>query len=1081
MFKKLVLSTIMSAAVVGCGNDSSTIPLTEHEFSLSEGSFTLSQSLGDVVFSKNGISSVPLPLDVGFGSGAYHRPGDANNIFYTVTDRGPNIKCSDSEAAFGIADFCPDGGDKIFPQPAFTPTIYKIQITKDANGEYTYTILEETPLKNTIGNKITGLTNNLEATDTEVSVGVNGEQIDFDNEGLDTEALIRLSDGSYWLTDEYGPSLIHVAADGQIIKRVVPETVADDLANAAYPVSGLLPDVLKMRKLNRGIESLAISPDESHLYFSMQSPLANPNNGAYSASRHVRVFKLALTDGDISSVEGEYVYRLDTADSFVDAEGNGDTGKKQKDVKISEMVAVGEDDLIMLERVSKVTKFYRVNLATGQDINGEDISSQAVATKEDERSKTLEQVFDLASHNARPVAKVLVFNTLTDMPEGMVGPKKLEGIALLDEEHVLLINDNDFGISGDDTTAMVLKIADQFTAENTQSRKASFDLVARYESGLFDESAAEIVAFHKGSGHIYVVNAQSKTVDVLSGLSSLSPLDSPLTDSNLNKVSSIDVATDYADAGGINSVAVHGNLLVVAVEHTNKQDNGVVAFYRLDAITGEATHLHNVAVGVLPDNVVFSPDGNKVLVACEGEPNADYSNDPEGSVAVINITSGEPANTSTMLSFSDFNVGGRRHEELPESVRIYGGAFGGLPSTVAQDLEPEYIAVSTDSSTAFVSLQENNALAVIDLSSNTISRIVGLGTKDYSQATNALDLADKDKNASVTGTLLHNGKARINITPWENVVGLYQPDTIASYSANNKQYVVTANEGDAREYTSGEINEDYGNQVDCNAAGLNWDASVSNCFEGDTPTMCATKGFLNKENEECFSYVEEFRVGDLSSAESYSDFILPIPVAVSSLADKFNADIASKINDEALGRLKLSIVNTLDTTSDAITTLNSYGARSFSIWNEEGQRVFDSGSDMEMITAGRVGKFFNASNDYTASHKKNDRSSAKGPEPEALAVGEVDGRTYAFVGLERVGGIMLYDISSPYGVQFVEYTVNRDFTKDPTDATEGGEAGDVGPEGMKFVSANESPTGKALLIVGNEVSGTTSVYQVSAD
>ncbi len=1081
MFKKLLLSTLVSAAVVGCSDDTSVIEPTEPAFSLSEGSFTLNQSLGDVVFTKNGVNSEPLSLDVGFGSGAYHRPSDANDIFYTVTDRGPNIKCDDSEAVFGIEDFCPGDGDKIFPQPTFTPAIYKIQLTKNASGEYGYKILEEIPLKNASGNNITGLTNGLETTDTEVSVGVSGDQIDFDNEGLDTEALVRLNDGSYWLTDEYGPSLIHVAADGQIIKRVVPETVAADLANADYPVSGLLPDILKMRKLNRGIESLAISPDESHLYFSMQSPLANPDKDAYSSSRHVRLFKLALTDGDISSVEGEYVYRLDTADSFVDAEGNGDTGKKQKDVKISEMLAVGEDDLIVLERVSKVTKFYRVNLATGQDINDQDISIHAVDNKEDESAKTLEQVFDLASHNAKPVAKVLAFNTLTDMPEGMSAPKKLEGIAMLDDDHVLLINDNDFGISGDETTAIVLKIAERFTGEATQSRKATLNLVARYESGQFDESAAEIVAFHKSSGRIYVVNSQSKKVDVLSGLGSLSALDNPLTDSNLNKAFSIDVAADYADAGGINSVAVYGNLLVVAVEHNNKQDNGVVAFYRLDAVTGDTTHLHNVAVGALPDNVVFSPDGRKVLVACEGEPNADYSNDPEGSMAVITITNGEPANTATTLGFNDFNVGGSRHDELPESVRIYGGAFGGTPSTVAQDLEPEYIAVSADSSTAFVSLQENNALAVIDLSNNTISRIIDLGTKDYSQATNALDLADKDKNASVTGTLLNNGKARINITPWDNVVGMYQPDTIASYSANNTRYVVTANEGDAREYISGEINEDYGNQADCNTAGLNWDVSVNNCYEGDTPTMCATKGFLNKEDEECFSYVEEFRVGDLSSAESYGDFVAPIPIEVSSLADKFSAEITSNINDEALGRLKLSIVNTLDTTADAITTLNSYGARSFTIWNEEGQRVFDSGSDMEMITAGRVGKFFNASNDYAADHKKNDRSSAKGPEPEALAVGEVDGRTYAFVGLERVGGIMLYDISSPYGVQFVEYTVNRDFTKDPTDDTEGAEAGDVGPEGMKFVSASDSPTGKALLIVGNEVSGTTSVYQVTAD
>ena len=1081
MFKKLLLSTVCCAAMVGCSSDTlnpDAVAPEEPDFSLSEGSFTLSRSLGDVVFTKDGVSSEPLSLDVGFGSGAYHRPGDSSDIFYTVTDRGPNIKCKDAGNVFGIEDFCPVDGDKIFPQPAFTPTIYKLQLGKNSKGVYAYKVLEEIPLKNASGINITGLTNGLDVTDTEVSIGANGEHIAFDNEGLDTEALVRLNDGTFWLADEYGPSLIHVAADGQIIKRVVPETVAADLSDADYPVSGFLPDILKMRKLNRGIESLALSPDESYLYFSMQSPLANPDKGAYSSSRYVRLFKLALTNGDIASIEGEYVYRLDTADSFVDEKGSGDSGKKQKDVKISEMLAVGEDDLIVLERVSKVTKFYRVSLATGQNIAEADISSLAVTNKEDERAKTLEQVFDLASHNAKPLAKILTFNTLTDMPAGIDAPKKLEGIAMLNDEYVLLINDNDFGIDGDDTTAIILNISERFAGAATKSRKATLNLVARYESGQFDESAAEIVAFHKASGRIYVVNSQSSKVDVLSGLSSLTALSNPFTDSNLNKAFSIDVAVDYANTGGINSVAVYGNLLAVAVEHNNKQSNGVIAFYRLNEVSGEATHLHNVAAGALPDNVVFSPDGSKVIIACEGEPSADYSNDPEGSVAVVNITAGDPANTATLIDFTEFNAGGSRHDELPAGVRIYGGPFGGTPSTVAQDLEPEYITVSADSSTAFVSLQENNALAIIDLNNNTVRRIIDLGTKDYSKATNALDLSDRDKNTLVTGTLLNSGKSRINIAPWDSVVGMFQPDTIASYLVDGMHYVVTANEGDSREYLSGEIDESYGDQADCNIAGLNWDISQSSCYEGDTPTMCATKGFLNKDNEACFSYVEEFRVEDLSSAESYGDFVAPVPVAVSSLADKFSADITRSINNEALGRLKLSIANALDAETGTITTLNSYGARSFTIWNEDGLRVFDSGSDMEMITAGRVGKFFNASNDRAVGHKKNDRSSAKGPEPEALAIGEVDGRTYVFVGLERVGGIMLYDISSPYGVQFVEYTVNRDFTKDPTDSSEGAEAGDVGPEGMKFVSANDSPTDKALLIVGNEVSGTTSVYEV---
>lgn len=1081
MYKKLVSIAVCSALLTAC-NDSNDSPVIEvpvtppvEKVTLTEGSITLTKSLGDVVFTKGGVSSAPLALDVGFGSGAYHRAGDDNNVFYTITDRGPNIKCSDSKAVFGIEDFCMPGGDKIFPQPDFTPTIYKIKLTKAENGTYGYEILEELPLKNTLGENISGITNNLTVTDSETSIGTDGELIDYDNAGLDTEAIVRLQDGTFWLTDEYGPSLIHVDVDGTILKRVVPETVASDLDNAGYPVAGLLPDALKHRKLNRGIESIALSEDEKSLYFIMQSPLAFPDANAYKASSHVRLFKLALTDGDITSVEGEYVYNMDRASSYAGLNGTGDQGKKQSDVKISEMVAVGNDELVVLERISGVTKFYRVNLTTGDNILGNDIATGTVANNESTEEKTLEQVYDLASHNAKAVSKELVFNTLTDMPAGMTAPTKIEGIAVLDDEHVLLINDNDFGIFGDATQALVLNIADKFMSSDTAITKPSMNMIARYQSNILGESAAEIVAFHSESKRVYVINAKSSQVDILSGISSSETLATPLTATNLTKDASIDVSANITESGGINSVAVHGNLLAVAVEHDNKQANGMVAFYRLDATTGAATYLSQVAVGALPDNVQFSPDGTKLVVACEGEPSGDYLSDPEGSIGIINITDQSPAASATILGFTDFNTGGSRASELPESVRIFGGAFGGTPSTVAQDLEPEYVAFAEDSSMAYVSLQENNAIALVDLATSKISRIIALGNKDYSQAENALDVSDNDKDAEVSGTQHHNGKGRINITTWDNVVGTYQPDTIASYAVNGVNYIVTANEGDAREYISGELNDDFDTQVTCEAEGLNWDATQEACFDGNTPTMCATKGLLNLENETCFSYLEEFRVEDLTINGSYGDFVAPIPTSVAEIADNFSAEITEKITDEALGRLKITTVNALNKVTGTVTKLQSYGARSFSIWTESGELVFDSGSDIAKITAGRVGEFFNASNDKEADDKKNDRSSAKGAEPEALTVGEVNGRTYAFVGLERVGGIMMYDITNPNGVQFIEYVINRNFTKDPTESTE---AGDVGPEGMKFVSADKSPTGEALLIVGNEVSGSTNVYEI---
>ena len=1042
-----------------------------------EGVFQMKAQMGDVVFSKNGLNSSPLSLDVGFGSGAYHRPGEDKDIFYTVTDRGPNIKCKDTEKIFGIANFCPPDGDRVFPFPSYTPTIYKVRII-NAGGNLGYEILEAIPIKDSFGNNISGLTNNLTSNTTEIAIGNDAMPLPFDNRGLDTEAIVRLQDGTFWLSDEYGPSLVHVASNGTIISRIVPVTVELDLVDVGYPVVGLLPYILKDRKVNRGIEGLAISPDESFLYFSMQSPLANPGEIDFSLSRHTRIFKLVLNNGNVSSVAGEYVYKLDVPEMFVDAQGNGDAAKEQKDVKVSELLAIGMDELIVLERIKQVTKLYRVNLHIGENIHHRPVSSIPVINQEDESPKTLEQLFDLDSHQAGSVSKVLVFNTLTDMPGNISAPKMIEGMAMLDNERMLLITDNDFGIEGETTTAVVLNITRKLSAVANQSKKSSLSLLARYETGLFDQSAAEIVAYHKSSGRIFVLNASENKIDVVSGLGNSTPLVNPLVDSNLFAGLSINVEESYPLSGGINSIAIYGNLLAVAVQNENPQANGVVVFYSLNTLTGAASYINYVQVGALPDSVVFSPNGAMLLVACEGEPNNDYSIDPEGSVASINIIDGRPANNARIIGFTDFNNGALRHGELPANIRIYGGAFGAERSTIAQDLEPEYIAVSKDSRTAFVSLQENNALAVIDLISSRVNRIVYFGEKQYSKKTNALDVSDKDKDVLNTGRLLSNGKAKINIKAWENVVGLYQPDTIASYEVNGETFVVSVNEGAAREFMTGEIDSKNVDQASCELAGRNWDVTASACFKGDTPTMCAAKGFLNKANEECFSYTEEFRVEDLSSADSYSDFIEPVPPMISLVADNFSADISGKINDNELGRLKFSIVNAVNEATGAVDILRSYGGRSFSIWNTAGNLVYDSGSDFSKITAGRLGQYFNASNDKAPDHKKNDRSSAKGVEPAALTIGQVGSRIYAFVGLERVGGVMMYDITSPYGVQFLEYTINRDFTKNPTDAIEGAEAGDVGPEGMKFVSDIDSPTGIPLLIVGNEVSGTVSVYEV---
>ena len=450
--------------------------------------------------------------------------------------------------------------------------------------------------------------------------------------------------------------------------------------------------------------------------------------------------------------------------------------------------------------------------------------------------------------------------------------------------------------------------------------QAVLTLIGRYaENQQLDAGTAEIVVWHQASSSILVINAKDASM-----LTSAA-LDSPLNASNLSRRGRIRVGRDVSiAAGGVNSVAVSGSLMAVAVEHDDKQADGVIAFYTLDG-DGKAAFQKQVAAGPLPDSVAFTPDGAYLLVANEGEPSDDYTRDPEGSVTLIAVRDGVAADAGTRIGFADFNAGGGRADELGDGVRI-----SHPKASVAQDLEPEFVAASADSTTAYVSLQENNALVVIDIAGRQVRRLIGLGAKDHGVAGNGLDASNKD--------------GAINIRTVDGLTGLYMLDTIAAFAHDGTNYVLTANEGD----------------VD---------------GDGDHDTIVA------------------------------------------------------------------------------------FGTRSFSIWDaDSGDQVFDSGDDFERITAEALGTTsFNATDDENGF---DDRSDDKGPEPEALAVGEVGGRRYAFIGLERTGGIMVYDITRPAAAAFVQYVTNRDYTVDIEDNLS--QAGDLAPEGMTFVAAAASPTGHVL-------------------
>lgn len=480
-----------------------------------------------------------------------------------------------------------------------------------------------------------------------------------------------------------------------------------------------------------------------------------------------------------------------------------------------------------------------------------------------------------------------------------------------------------------------------------------------YETGIFDESAAEIAAYDRRSKQIYVTNASTNTVDIIS-----------IRNINRPRLRRTIDLSPYG--GGVNSVAVMDGLVAVAVEAEDKTDPGQVVFFNR-----RGRFIAAVEVGALPDMLTFSPNGNYVLVANEGEPNDDYTVDPEGSVSIIDLNTMSVATAD----FTAFNG------NVPAGVRVFGPG-----ASAAQDFEPEYITVSADSSTAWVALQENNAIAIVDVASATVTDVVALGTKDYSAIQNAIDASNRDGG--------------INIKPWP-VVGMYQPDAIAAYEVDGQTYIVTANEGDARDYDG---------------------------------------------------FSEEARIGDVNE-----DFFVD-PGAY--------PDLSILTDDAQLGRLNITTA-TGDTDGDGdIDVIHAYGGRSFSILNAAGEMIFDSGSEFERILATYLPEEFNSTNDENGSF--DNRSDDKGPEPEGVAIGTIDGRSYAFIGLERIGGIMVYDVTAPLAPQFVHYINNRDFDGD----AEAGTAGDLGPEGLLFISAKDSPRGKPLLVVTNEVSGSTTVYTI---
>ena len=474
-------------------------------------------------------------------------------------------------------------------------------------------------------------------------------------------------------------------------------------------------------------------------------------------------------------------------------------------------------------------------------------------------------------------------------------------------------------------------------------------------------NAGEIVAFDAATNRFFVTNGAGQSLAVYAMSAS----------GGLTFVQSIPLG------GAPNSVAAKNGLVAAAVEGATGQALGMVKFF--DAATGAANG-PAVTVGAMPDMLVFTPDGSKVLTANEGE--ADLATgliNPEGSVSIVDVAT----RIAVTASFAPWN--GQKAALQAAGVRIVDN--NGI--TLAQDLEPEYLTIDAAGTTAYVTLQEANALAEIDIATATVTQIRPLGFKDHGLPGNEFDASNSD---GINGNFVNHP-----------VYGIYMPDAIASFTIGGVTYLATANEGDSRADFFGFRDETRGSSLAANFV-----------LDAEDPTP---------------------ETGIYTLAQ------------LSSNAQLARLNFATSTYDLARG----------DTDNDGdVDRLYAFGGRSFTIWTTTGVKVFDSGSQIEreMLVRG----MWNES-----------RSDDKGPEPEAVAFGVVDGVPLLFVGLERTNAVMVYNVASPAAPALVD-VIN-------VNAASG--IGSTAPEGLQFLAAADNATGRALLAVTCEGNGATSLFAIN--
>ena len=524
-------------------------------------------------------------------------------------------------------------------------------------------------------------------------------------------------------------------------------------------------------------------------------------------------------------------------------------------------------------------------------------------------------------------------------------------ISTTDNYQIIFIKDNDYQAS-------------------SPSNALNLTLLTSFSNGTAGTNSAEIVAFDEDVDRLYIANSIASKLDIVNFSNPALPV----------LITSIST-TPY---GNINSVVAHDSIVALAIENSNPQLNGFVVF-----LDYNGNFLKQVTVGAMPDMITFNKNYTKILTANEGEPNASYTVDPEGSVSIIDLTPGIANLTNanvTTIGLSAYN--GQQVALVAQGIRIFSTS-----ATVAQDLEPEYITISDDNTKAYVGIQEANALLTIDLTNNTIISLAALGYSSYGTGSNnALDASDQSGAILITGDL--------------PIKGAFMPDALSFGTIGGQGYIFTANEGDSRE---------FGTVIDA-----------------------------NRINSTTFTNLDPIAFPDASILK----------------------------NSKFLGRLS-ALKYSGDTDGDGdYDELHVMSGRSFSIRNATtGALVYDSKDLIEQIIANHptFAAIFNASNSTGTPSLKN-RSDDKGPEVEGIYFQTINGKPYVFLALERVGGVMVFNVANPISPVFVAYRNNRSTTLSGPD---------LGAEGIVTIPAAISPNGNDIVILANEVSSTLSIYQVN--